>query len=1096
MNISYKKTSELYNSSLNNIKEISFTFREIDIISCVLHNRGEKKIASILSISPRTVGTHLHNISLKLNHGTREHIIDFIEKSGMLRMIREYYLHLLIETEFKKYLISIKNTISRNPINCILHSTSSDASQKDFIRHLKDHLKLANIYVTEGPIENDLTVDNLLLIKKTSQQQDLNQQVLLSLDLKLEKEIPNNIPVVSFHNDSDYYFSLLKLLEFLIEKSDINLITKKFQGYAQAIISAIDKKENNDLGSKITSFSTSKIAWGKVIVLMAVIICSWVLLKKNTDINNYFYSNNVNNNLPLPHPTILLERPLITKRIKEKLINKVGVQTIALVGIGGTGKTTIARDYMKKSGTTITWEINAETQDSIIASYKKLAYNISLTEVDDIAIDRIDKISNTEERNEQLLSFISEKLRNKPKWLIVFDNVKEFKNIEKYFPYDSIVWGNGSIIITTNDNTILHSNYISDENIINVDKLSTEEKERLFFSIIEKSESNAQLFSSCINLLPPFPLDISLSAHYIKSTNLSCTKYLKHIYNPDQNFQESQKNLLKDIGEYNRTRYDILRLSVEHISDISPDFEDLLFLIGSVHSQEIPLKLLYAYKDDITVNRFIRELHKFSFITKIMQDNTTTPTLSIHRITQEMVFNILYKKIEDKNKFDKINNIASIFGQYIKGEIKNSHIQTIQSFIPHLESFMKENTLINNKDKVLLNHQLGDCYFYVSNYSKSRECLLSASQLSNHYYDSEHIITANISRSLGMLYRNMGDYIKAKIYLENAYPIYLQYYDSDHINTIDVSVDLATVYRNLGNYEESQKLLEHALKIYKKDSLQYKREIERAFAYLGIVYKNKGSYDKALPVLENALITYTKHYGENHTKTGWISVHLAGLYRHLGDFRKSKKLFENSLEIYKNHGGVNCLEYAWTLAHLGAVSKEYGEFPKAKYLLESSLSIYRNHIQETTIIVGWIKSLLGSVYRDINDTDTSLALLESSLKIHQEYFGKDHVKTALVLNNIGKTYLEKHDIQNANLHIESALTVLSKYDHSDRYKCYEALADLYILKFKNNKNEEAKENYNKALSYLEQSLHIVQNQFPVGSQRTKKVLSKIEALKK
>jgi len=80
----YSKTRELYDSYLNNIKDINFTHREIDIIACVLHNRGEKKTASLLSISPRTVSAHIHNVMLKLGCNSREHLIDFIEKSGKL----------------------------------------------------------------------------------------------------------------------------------------------------------------------------------------------------------------------------------------------------------------------------------------------------------------------------------------------------------------------------------------------------------------------------------------------------------------------------------------------------------------------------------------------------------------------------------------------------------------------------------------------------------------------------------------------------------------------------------------------------------------------------------------------------------------------------------------------------------------------------------------------------------------------------------------------------------------------------------------------------------------------------------------------------
>ncbi len=69
-------------ASLKVIKNIRFTDREIDVIACLIGGRSYKKIASILSISPKTVEYHVRNIMLRIGYNSRESIIDFIEKSG------------------------------------------------------------------------------------------------------------------------------------------------------------------------------------------------------------------------------------------------------------------------------------------------------------------------------------------------------------------------------------------------------------------------------------------------------------------------------------------------------------------------------------------------------------------------------------------------------------------------------------------------------------------------------------------------------------------------------------------------------------------------------------------------------------------------------------------------------------------------------------------------------------------------------------------------------------------------------------------------------------------------------------------------------
>jgi len=81
---------KIYNEFLQEICGIKLTPREIDIISCVINNRKDKKTAAILSISPRTVTTHVFNIMNKLSYNSRDSIIDFIEKYGKSNHIKEY----------------------------------------------------------------------------------------------------------------------------------------------------------------------------------------------------------------------------------------------------------------------------------------------------------------------------------------------------------------------------------------------------------------------------------------------------------------------------------------------------------------------------------------------------------------------------------------------------------------------------------------------------------------------------------------------------------------------------------------------------------------------------------------------------------------------------------------------------------------------------------------------------------------------------------------------------------------------------------------------------------------------------------------------
>lgn len=232
--MSLDKKKELHESYLREIVGIKFTLREIDVISCIMHNRGEKKIASLLQISPRTVGTHLHNIMLKLGQNSRESIIDFIEKSGKLSYIKKYYFHILIQSTFEQSLVKIGKTINRKAFDCSLNVSQLNEKEKNKLSNITSHLKLANINLIKNNkstehkfnihcITNDFvpkaeSEDILLLLKKTEAEEDF---------------LENNY--IDFCLDKNYYSAIFVLLEKILGVEEIREIKEGFFSEYQAI---------------------------------------------------------------------------------------------------------------------------------------------------------------------------------------------------------------------------------------------------------------------------------------------------------------------------------------------------------------------------------------------------------------------------------------------------------------------------------------------------------------------------------------------------------------------------------------------------------------------------------------------------------------------------------------------------------------------------------------------------------------------------------------------------------------------------------------------------------------------------------------------
>jgi tetratricopeptide (TPR) repeat protein/DNA-binding CsgD family transcriptional regulator len=1041
MEIKYNEKRELFDSDLSNIGGINFTFREADVASCIIHNRGEKKIASLLNISPRTVSAHAHNIMLKLGCNSREGIIDFLEKSGKITLIRKYYLHLLVENSFIEHLLKVGKLVNRQGASYRICPEDNIASN-DFLsfKQIKDHLKLANVKESENS-EYVLC----LLDKIGNSKVDPNSIFLL---FKTSNEAQNE-NCVNFSSPEEYYFSIFKLLEIIVKDQGIGKILSDMKVDFQTINNSWDRvsyqKPENHVS--INQIYISKILKKPIFIVIGVFALLGIFWS-GYKIKNYFNKNLENisfgSDLPVLERNKFLMRPTIIEEIKNKFGRKKGIQTVALVGIGGSGKTTIARQYARESGAEIVWEINTESVETIVSSFQRLAYAICSSPEERAEISQIQELQDLDERKRRILFFLRSAIKNYSSWLLIYDQVKDFHGIMKYFPHDEAVWGEGKILITTSNTNIIHSSYISDENVIHIPELNAEEKFKLFVSIIGQNQKITDIlkteYKQCLKNIPPFPLDVSIAAHYVKETQVTCSKYLKYTDPVAQKkFLSTQKNLLRDIGNYSKTRYDIITLPVDHIVKISSDFRDLLFFVSLLDGNNIPKELLSNYKDDVVVDSFLYELKNFSITTQ--ETEKSALTFSIHSSTQDIISSYFSYNFSDAKIYLQLPKMVIALETYMTSIIKVKDLSKIRLVVPHIEKFLSHN-ICTDLDKAKLNNKLGGCYFHLAAYDKARSVLQKAKITYSKNYGNNHINTAQAVAKLGAVERNSGNYKKAQEFLEQAIVIFKKHYDKNHEDLAWISVCLGSVYRHTGQYDKSIKLLQDGFRIYSKLFGATSIKATKASAYLANIYKDLGDYEQARILLKNALVSYTKRYGKNHTKTAWISANLASVYRCMGEYDKALELLNFAKGIYNKNYTENSMESAWVLGHIGATYSEMGKAQKAEKLLIQSIEIYENHTNKDNIVIAWLKFHLGKVYRSLKEYDKSQQVLEESIAINKQYYGPKHIKTAQVMVSLADSFIKQGKVVEAKILLQEALENLSEKNHPGQYEAIKLLNSL------------------------------------------------------
>lgn len=371
---------DIYSQHLQNISNIKFTPREIDIIACILSGKNPQAISTFLSLESKsielqTVSTHISNIRRKIDGTARGSIIEFIEKSDKHQIVRNYYLSLLMQKEFYKILGVLTSllqphiesfTIFTYPkANCELGNLDL-SNESSFINKLQTHLKFltSHVYIANQhfnssaslqpstidkqyiihilpalPIEN-IEDSTFKYLTSGQNQQPLNL-LLLSDNSQANFLQSLSLPCVNVKSEQNYYFLFFDILKPLFPSFEPYLeeISNKFKKRYEDIYgiqSSLPKYKNIEKVKidfeKATILENKNIQALILLVIMIGVISGLILFYHNgKGKNNHKILSRVNselNNLILDNKdsstnNAQIQRNNHIKRIEQLILEQV-----------------------------------------------------------------------------------------------------------------------------------------------------------------------------------------------------------------------------------------------------------------------------------------------------------------------------------------------------------------------------------------------------------------------------------------------------------------------------------------------------------------------------------------------------------------------------------------------------------------------------------------------------------------------------------------------------------------------------------------------------------------------------------------------------
>jgi tetratricopeptide (TPR) repeat protein len=658
---------------------------------------------------------------------------------------------------------------------------------------------------------------------------------------------------------------------------------------------------------------------------------------------------------------------------------------VAIIGVGGSGKTTVARTYGKRNASSIVWELNAQSKDSLETSFERLASALGdLSETNQQEYERIVKDFKGQERFSKLLNFVRNHFKQHAGWVLIYDDLKvDYGELHPYLFSNWETCGKGKILITTRNANI--KLILPHKNTVDVSRLNDEEKRILFQKINEghmEEIISKEKFHSILNSLPPFPLDVAVAAYYMKKGPFVVHDYIKSGEESMSRLTKAHQDILKLAGDYQETRHKILSGAVQDLLEIRQEFKELLFLLALSNFKDIPIAPLVERYGQEIIDDFITNLTKHSFITNLSSKGDVD-LFSIHESVQAFLLPFLQKKYEDQlcskdNVFEFFKHVLEEKPTITRG---TDFFPLVKVFLVHCEALLKHEHLFKTEQIIWLKTFMGLRYQNLGLFQKSKDILLEALKESGGIKDP--ILLLDLHRILGSLYVFLGKGVEAKQHLLKGLSIIKSYNINNDYEKGNFLIFMGDACRSEGEYDQAVLYGEEAVRTLAS------KEHTRAWAkgYLGFFYNNTEQYEEAEKVLKESKDLYRSL--KDDYKIAWVGMHLGYTYLFTGKYQEAHELLKESYLLYVSLHGKSHINTAWIESLLGLSYGFLKDFDQAYFYLREAYKVFKDHFGEESFETGCILQYRGIV-----------AFLEVNLKDSKEF-----------LNMSIKIFMKKHPLK-------------------------------------------------------------------------------------
>ncbi|MDJ0659175.1 MAG: tetratricopeptide repeat protein [Crocosphaera sp.] len=398
------------------------------------------------------------------------------------------------------------------------------------------------------------------------------------------------------------------------------------------------------------------------------------------------------------------------------------------------------------------------------------------------------------------------------------------------------------------------------------------------------------------------------------------------------------------------------------------------------------------------------ELLRYSLLEAEKIKNTTTIGYQFHPLVWEFLRDKVNKRLDEQVIRDFVKAIVTE-ANTIEYNAPIADYERVRPSIPHIEEVAEVwIDYIEDEDIITPYTRLASYYESLVNYVKAEYWEAKNVELAKKRLPDYHPDIAISLSNLANLYGTQGKYTEAELLHLEALEIDRQSLPLNHPQLASHLNNFAVLYEAQGKYAASEPLKLEALKIARQSLSPNHPQLAIHLNNLANLNKVQGKYTEAESFYLEAIEIDRQSLPVNHPQLAIHLNNLAFLYQEQGKYEKSALLYLETLEIVSQSLPPNHPNLATHLNNLAFLYQEQGKYEKLEVIYLKVLEIYRQSLPPNHPSLAISLNNLAALYEVQGKYTASEPLKLEALKIARQSLPPNHFQLGGHLNNLAALY--------------------------------------------------------------------------------------------